>query len=96
MTVHVGFFKSSRDIRQGDHLSPILFVIVIKALSRLINKAIGAGMLTGFDVSRATSYPLLISHLLFADDTLIFCEADLDHLFHLRSILIWFETTLEL
>ena len=42
----------------------------------MVDKAIGAGMLTGFDVSRVPYDPLLISHLLFADDTLIFCEAD--------------------
>jgi hypothetical protein len=63
----------------------------MEALSRLVDKAIGVGMLTGFDVSRVPYDPLLISHLLFADDTLIFCEADPEHLCHLHFILIWFE-----
>ena len=71
----------------------MLFIIVMEALSRLIDKAIGAGMLSGFSVGGVDSVPLEISHLLFADDMLMFCEADLDHLFHLRSILVWFETT---
>jgi hypothetical protein len=86
-----GFFKSSRGIRQGDPLSPMLFIIIMEGLSRMIDKAIGAGMLSGFAVSRNVNDPLLISHLLFADDTLIFCEADSGHIAHLRSILVWFE-----
>jgi hypothetical protein len=86
-----GFFKSSQGIRQGDPLSPMLFVIVMEGLSRMLDKAIGAGMLSGFAVSRNVNDPLLISHLLFADNTLIFCEADSGHIAHLRSILVWFE-----
>uniref|UniRef100_A0A2N9F8F9 Reverse transcriptase zinc-binding domain-containing protein n=1 Tax=Fagus sylvatica TaxID=28930 RepID=A0A2N9F8F9_FAGSY len=74
----------------------MLFVIVMEALSRLIDKAIGAGMLSGFSVGGVDSFPLEISHLQFAEDTLIFCEADSDQPFHLRSILVWFEATLGL
>uniref|UniRef100_A0A2N9FZM9 Reverse transcriptase domain-containing protein n=1 Tax=Fagus sylvatica TaxID=28930 RepID=A0A2N9FZM9_FAGSY len=72
-----GFFPSTRGLRQGDPLSLMLFVIVMEALSRLIDKAIGAGMISGFSVSRDNHAPLLISHLLFADDTLIFCKSEL-------------------
>ena len=74
----------------------MLFVIVMEALSRLIDKAIGAGMLSGFSVGGVDSFPLEISHLQFAEDTLIFCEADSDQPFHLQSILVWFEATLGL
>ena len=33
-----------------------------------------------------------MSHLLYADDTLIFCDADLGQLLILRMVLIWFKT----
>ena len=88
-----GFFPSSRGIRQGDPFSPMLFVIVMEAFSRLIDKAIGVELLFGFSVGNLNSAPLEVSHLLFVDDTLIFCEADPDHLFYLQSILVWFEAT---
>uniref|UniRef100_A0A2N9GUF6 Reverse transcriptase domain-containing protein n=1 Tax=Fagus sylvatica TaxID=28930 RepID=A0A2N9GUF6_FAGSY len=84
---------SSRGIRQGDPLSPLLFVIVMEALSRLIDKASGVGLLSGFPVGREASDPLKISHLLFADDTLIFCEANPDSLTYLWVMLTCFEAT---
>jgi len=34
---------------------------------------------------------LVVSHLLFADNTLLFCDADLDQNLILRMVLIWFE-----
>ena len=88
-----GFFQSSWGIRQGDPLSSLLFVIVMEALSRMIDKASGVGLLSGFSVGREASDPMRISHLLFADDTLIFCEAFPDNLIDLRAILTWFEDT---
>ena len=34
---------------------------------------------------------MLFRSLLFADDTLIFCDANIDHMLILRMVLIWFE-----
>ena len=73
-----GFFASSRGLRQGNPLSPLLFVIVMEALSRMMDKASGAGCISGFSVGNASPQPLVISHLLFADNTLIFCDKNPD------------------
>ena len=71
-----GLFGSSRRICQGDPLSLLLFVIVMEALSKMMEKAVGQSLLVGFSMGREGRNNLLISHLLFADDTLIFCEND--------------------
>src|SRR4051812_2712066 len=33
-----GFFKSNRGLRQGDHLSPFLFIIATEVFNRVLNK----------------------------------------------------------
>jgi hypothetical protein len=86
-----GFFASSRGLRQGNPLSPLLFVIVMEAFSRMMDKASGAGCISGFSVGNAGPQPLVISHLLFADDTLIFCDKNPDQIQFLGDLLTWFE-----
>ncbi|XP_057982289.1 uncharacterized protein LOC131167502 [Malania oleifera] len=86
-----GFFESSRGLRQGDPLSPLLFVLVMEAQGRMLKKAVHDGHMSGFGVEHIEGRALVVSHLLFADDTLIFCDPDLDHILFLRVILMWFE-----
>jgi hypothetical protein len=64
-----GFFSSSCGLGQGDPLSPLLFVIVIEALSKLLTTIVRRGLLSGFSVGSGSSKVANISHLLFADDT---------------------------
>ena len=86
-----GFFPSTRGLRQGDPLSPLLFILVMETLSRLIIKATEVGFLKGIHINGSRSDDVLVSHLLFADDTLIFCKPEASQLGYLRCILVLFE-----
>jgi len=90
------FFSSSRGLRQGDPLSPLLFVIVMEAFSKLFSITVQRGFLSGFSVGSSSNGVINISHLLFADDTLVFCGASPDHLLYLRMLLLSFEPVLGL
>ena len=72
------FFESSRGLRHlSDHLSPLLFDIVMEALSRMLDVAASAGQLSSFSVGSTAGPLVIVYHLLFANDTLIFCDAKL-------------------
>ncbi|RVW76178.1 putative mitochondrial protein [Vitis vinifera] len=86
-----GFFPSSRGLRQGDPLSPYLFVMGMEILDVLIRRAVEGGYLSGCNIRDGSSSSLHISHLFFADDTIVFCEANKDQVSHLSWILFWFE-----
>jgi hypothetical protein len=66
------FFGSSREAWQGDLLSPFLFVLVMEALSRMLGAFISRGLISGFIVGLSELNRVNVSHLLFADDTLVF------------------------
>jgi hypothetical protein len=74
-------------VRQGDPLSPFLFVMVMEAFSIMMNVAMERELLKGFSVGSRPSEAMGISHLLFADDTLIFCEPKVEQIQHLRCLL---------
>lgn len=85
------FFGSSRGIQQGDPLSPLLFDFVMEALSRMLDVAATVGQFSGFSVGNTAGTSMMVSHLLFANDTLIFCDANPNQLVTLREILTRFE-----
>jgi hypothetical protein len=67
------FFKSERGLRQGCPLYPLLFLLVVEGLSRALDHASANREFHGI----AISHNLRLTHLLFVDDVLIFCNGTL-------------------
>ncbi|RVW86004.1 putative ribonuclease H protein [Vitis vinifera] len=91
--VPAGFFSSTKGLRQGDPLSHYLFVMGMEVLSELITRAVEGGFIHGCRIWRGREQAVNITHLLFADDTIVFCEAKKESLLHLSWILFWFKAT---
>lgn len=79
-----GLLKPGRGIRQGDPLSPFLFIICAEVLSRMLSKAERDKQIHGIQISRGDN---AISHLLFADDSFVFCRANVTECHILKDIL---------
>ena len=83
-----GDIKPTRGHRQGDPLSPYLSLLVFEGLNGLIEQAVGVGDIKGFSLCRNGPQ---ISHLFFADDTLLFCRAELREIQTIQNILRKYE-----
>ena len=91
-----GFFNSSRGLRQGDPLSLYLFVLGMEAFSLLIDKDVDGGYLFGYKFRGRNERGGLVSLLLFANDTLVFCKDSEDQIVYLSRILAWFKALFRL
>ena len=70
-----GLITPSRGIRQGDPISPYLFMFCAEGLNALFRNATSRGEIQGFSVCR--NGPKL-THLFFANDCMIFCKSTLE------------------
>ena len=77
-------FIPTRGLRQGDPLSPYLFLICSEGLSSLLMHEEEIGGIEGIRVARNTPS---ISHLLFADDSLILMRATVQNATTLKRVL---------
>ena len=82
------FFANGRGLRQGDPASPLLFNFVADALSRILSRAALAGYITPVS---SHLIPNGISHLQYADDTIILMELNDNSLTNLKFLLLCFE-----
>lgn len=80
-------FKLERGLRQGDPLSPFLFDIVVEPLNLLLQRAISLGLWEGVEISKDG---LKLSHLQYADDTVIFAPQNIEALMNIKKTLIIF------
>ncbi|XP_070026560.1 uncharacterized protein [Nicotiana sylvestris] len=68
-----GFFKSLMGVKQGDPLSPTLFILAAEALFRDLNSLHTNLYFCGFGMPK---WSPKINHLSYADDIIIFCLSD--------------------
>jgi hypothetical protein len=85
MAAPLAIFFPERGLRQGDPLSPFLFILGSEVLSRLLFKEESLGNINGLKIFRNNP---AINHLLFADDLLIFGKANLKEASSIKS---WLE-----
>ena len=81
-------FSPNRGLRQGDPMSPYLFVLCMERLSAMISQKVDSGVWKPVKVTRRG---MGISHLLFADDILLFAEAKVSQLRIIMKVLKHFE-----
>lgn len=85
-------FKCKKGVRQGDPLSPPLFVIVAELLQVIINKAFHEGLLNA-PLPQAHPNFLIVQ---YADDTLLLMEAEASQLMYLKDLLNTFAVSTSL
>jgi len=81
-------FVMKRGLRQGDPLTPFLFLIVAEGSNRLIESAIQKKMFEGVVVGKKD---VEVFHLQFVDDTLVIGKSTLQNVIVIKSILRCFE-----
>nr|XP_029146216.1 uncharacterized protein LOC114924798 [Arachis hypogaea] len=76
--------KPQRGLHQGDPLSPYLFILAAEVFTTLMQEARTKGKITGLKI--APTAPTL-THLLFADDCIIFAKAKEEEIFQIITVL---------
>lgn len=80
----VGPISPKRGLRQGDPLSPYLFLFCVEGLSCAIQKAAGEGKIHGCQIN---GHAPSVTHLLFADDSFVFCKVTIEDVREIKVVL---------
>ena len=83
-----GMIQPTRGIRQGDPLSPFLFLLCTEGLNGLIKKSDMEGDIHGFSLCKRGPK---LTYLLFTDDCLQFCRATMEECSKVLEILNMYE-----
>jgi len=78
-------------LRQGNPLSPFLFLIVAEGLNAMMNALVAAGLFTGYKAG--TSDYVFVTHLQFVDDTLLVRVRSWANIRALQALLLLFEAS---
>ena len=85
-----GMIHPSRGLRQGDPLSPYLFLFCAEGLNAILRKAATTGEIEGFSLCRRGPK---IAHLFFANDCLLLCRSNLAECEKIKELLAVYEAT---
>ena len=83
-----GFIKPERGFRQGDPLSLYPFLICAEGLSALLRKAERDSLIHGVSICQGGPR---MSHLFFANDSIIFCKASISECEEVLKVLSLYE-----
>ena len=83
-----GFFNPSRGLRQGDPISPYLFLLCAEGLQALLAHAAQSKKIQGLSISRGGPN---LTHLFFANDSVLFCRANLTDCHAIQEVLSKYE-----
>ncbi|XP_039011853.1 uncharacterized protein LOC120140935 [Hibiscus syriacus] len=78
-----GYFKGARGLRQGDPISPYLFILAMIVLSNMLNLAATKGIFAYHPKCKK----IWLTHIFFVDDLLILCKGNVDSVVCVLSVL---------
>ena len=73
-------------MRQGDPLSRMPFFTMMEVFSRMLKRVEGASLLCSFKVDVRQGGGECVSHLLFVDDTILFCDTNVKQTLHVQML----------
>ena len=79
-----GFFHPSRGLRQGDRISPYLFFLCAEGLQALVAHAAHSKKIQSLSINKGGP---TLTHLFFADDSVLFCRANLSDCHAIQEVL---------
>jgi len=80
----IGAVSPGRGLRQGDPLSPYLFILIMDVLHNLIQDRVGRGMVHGISIARGAPK---VTNLFFADDCYVFFKASVQESNDIKEVI---------
>ena len=68
----------------------MLFLVMMAVFIKMMKRVEGTGLLQGFKADGRRGGRVCVLHLLFVDDTILFCDANEEQILHVRMLLLCF------